>query len=113
MKVTTVVVALLLHYVVLISWFPQRATPLSLSTPMASAITLTLVATAAGLKGALGKKSDGISYLVGAFLAGIVVLVTATAAAGLWVGRKVRLSFHSTGANSKGSNGSRGSRVWF
>jgi hypothetical protein len=141
MRATVVVASLLLHFVALNCWFVLRATPLSLSNPIANGLILLLVAIAAVLNGALGKGAHGISYVSGAFLGSvlfvpillwvlwglanpvvgltsftsflgmtlrsegilliaIVVLVTATASAGLWFGRKFGASQRNSHASS-------------
>jgi hypothetical protein len=72
MRIATFISSLLLNYFILILWFVERSTPMSMSTSEATAISLFGVAAAAVLKNVLIQGDHDRWYVAGALLASVM-----------------------------------------
>ena len=79
-RTRTFAVSIILHCLILVSFFVEIVTPMSLDPGTAGAITLALVATMGWAKGFFSKQVDELAYWAGAVGSG--VLFTATI---LWI----------------------------
>ncbi len=80
MRTRTFAISIILHSLILVSFFVEIVTAISLDVGTAGAITLALVGIMGWVKGFFSKQADDLAYCAGAVACG--VLFTATA---LWI----------------------------
>jgi hypothetical protein len=79
MRIATLTASIVLNYLVLMLWFVERSTPMSMSNSLATTISLVGVAAVAVVKNLLTTSGYDGWYLSGALTASLMFVVTALA----------------------------------